>query len=188
MESSTKNRLTSKQIQALSQQAFGTDVKEYAENCIGEFNTIYIIKLADREVVLKIAPKDDTGVLRYEKNAMQTEVDALRLIKAKTDIPVPEVLFYSKQICDFDYFFAEKLQGENFYKVSPELSAEQNSKILFRIGQYNRQINEIRNKKFGSLTNLNKQTNRQLENCFFRYNVRHTKRRQGCRYSAARVV
>ncbi|MCL2577603.1 MAG: phosphotransferase [Defluviitaleaceae bacterium] len=159
MESLSKNKLSNSQINSLAKKAFGKAADEISENNIGEFSALYILKLAGKEVVLKIAPKDNVRVLRYEKNAMKTEVDALKLVKANTSVPVPAVLFYdtSKELCDSDYFFAEKINGDNFNSISLELSPEQNNDILFQLGKLNRQINSIEHSKFGRLIQPDKQ-------------------------------
>jgi len=167
MESLSKNKLTANQINSLTQKAFGKSADDISENSIGEFSALYVVKLANKEVVLKIAPKEDVRVLRYEKNAMKAEVEALRLVKANTAVPVPEVLFYdtSKTLCDSEYFFAEKIYGGNLNSISPELSEEQKSNIIFQLGKLNRQINEIGHSKFGYLAQPDKQTEN-WQNCF----------------------
>jgi len=159
MDSLSKNRLSPNQINTLTRYAFGQSADEFTENNIGEFSALYVIKLADREVVLKVAPKDNVRILRYEKNAMRAEVEALKSVRANTGVPVPEALFYdsSRTLCDSEYFFMEKIDGDNFNAVSPELSAEQNSNILFQVGRLNRQINGIENEKFGYLAQMDRQ-------------------------------
>ncbi len=159
MNSSTKNRLTANQIHDLVQHSFGMPVKEFVENNIGEFSSIYIVKLEDKKVVLKIAPKDECRILRYEKYAMRAEVEALTLVKENTNVVVPQVLFYdkTKTRCDGEYFFMEKISGRNFNALSSELSEEKNGDILYQIGRLNRQINRIENKTFGYLAQKDKQ-------------------------------
>jgi len=151
MKSLSKNKLTTEQINTITKQAFDHIPKGYTENEIGEFSALYVIELADKRVILKVAPKDSIRVLRYEKNAMRREVEALRLVKANTNVPVPEVLFYdtSKTLCDSEYFFMEKINGDNFNSISGELTAEQNSSIITQLGSFNRQLNEIKSDKFG---------------------------------------
>ena len=151
MKSLSKNKLSAEQINTLTNNAFGKNAVEFTENKIGEFSALYIIKLTDKEVILKTAPKDDVRVLRYEKNAMQREVEALRLVKANTSVPVPEVLFYdtSKTLCSSNYFFMEKMEGDNYHSISSEFSEEQNILITSQLGGFNRQINEIKSSKFG---------------------------------------
>jgi fructosamine-3-kinase len=167
MESLSKNKLNAGQINGLTQKAFGKPADGISENNIGEFSALYIITLADKEIILKIAPKDDVRVLRYEKNAMKAEVDALRLVKANTTVPVPEVLFYddSKTLCDSEYFFAEKMRGDNLNSISSELNEGQKNNIIFELGKYNRQINGIEYDMFGYLAQADKRTGN-WQTCF----------------------
>jgi len=157
MESLSKNRLDAEQINALTQYAFGQPAEAVTENHIGEFSALYVVKLAEKEVVLKVAPKDTVRVLRYEKHAMQTEVEALRVVRANTSVPVPAVLFYdaTKSQCDFSYVFMEKMDGENLNSLSSNLSAAQSRQILLQLGAFNRQINGIEHDTFGSLVRAN---------------------------------
>jgi len=47
----------------------------------GWFNTAYRIELPDgSKAVLKIAPKDDWPILRYEKGIMRSEVEVMRTL------------------------------------------------------------------------------------------------------------
>ena len=151
MKSLSKNKLNAEQINAITKHAFGQAADGFTENNIGEFSALYMVKIADKEVALKIAPKDDVSVLRYERNAMKREIEALRLVKTNIGVPVPEVLFYdtSKTLCNSEYFFMEKMNGDNYDSISSELSAEQNSSIISGLGGFNRQINEIKSDKFG---------------------------------------
>jgi len=153
MESLSKNKLSDDQINILTKHAFGKVTMEIIENNIGEFSALYMIKIADKEIVLKVAPKDTVKVLRYERNTMQKEIEALKLVKKNTNVPVPEVLFYdsTKALCDSEYFFMEKVNGTNYDLLSSECSTEQNNNIMFQVGKLNRQINNINNSKFGCL-------------------------------------
>jgi len=167
MESLSKNKLTTEQINLLTQKAFGKSADNISENTIGEFSALYMIKLANKEVVLKIAPKDNVRVLRYEKNAMQREVEALQLVRANTSVPVPEVYFYdtSKTLCDSEYFFAEKMHGDNFNSVMSDLDDESKNSIITQLGSLNRQINEIQHSQFGYLAHSDKHTDN-WRDCF----------------------
>src|SRR5262245_13800310 len=93
----------------------------------GWFNAAYAIRLADgREVILKIAPPSEAEVLLYEKNIMETEVAAMRLVGQNPAIPVPEIYFFdaAHDLCDSDYFFMEKVAGDNLEHVKASLPAE----------------------------------------------------------------
>lgn len=156
MESKTKNKKTREQIESMAVRAFGlgltagddaiTEMKE------GWFNAAYSIRLADgREVVLKIAPPRDADVMTYEKNIMTTEVAAMRLVRNNTAIPVPEIYFFDNahDLCDSDYFFMEKIQGDNLEYVKASLPAEIHESVELRIGEIVREINSFRGTYFG---------------------------------------
>jgi len=126
----------------------------------GYFNTIYLLQLNDFEVILKIAPLKNVDILRYEKNIMQAEAEALNIIKQKTTISVPEVYFYenSREIESLEYFFMQKIDGECLNNISEQLTADESSKIEFKLGVINKKINEISNSKFGYLSQPQKQS------------------------------
>jgi fructosamine-3-kinase len=141
--------------------------KNITEINMGYFNALYIVELSDCEIVLKIAPLDTVKLLRCERNLMQSEVNTLKFLKEKTSIPVPKVLFYddTKKLINSDYFFMEKLDGENFRSIRDRMENDQKSSILFEIGKLNRELNEIKGKQFGYSGQHDKQTDN-WENAF----------------------
>lgn len=153
MESLTKNKQSEQIITKMVTAAFkAVDIATVEELCQGYFNVAYFIKLSDgREVILKIAPKADIPVMIYEHNIMYTEVETMRLVKQQTDIPVAEVLYYdnSHTICEEDYFFMTKLEGESYATIKSTLSEEQKSNIEYQLGVINAKINAIRGTEFG---------------------------------------
>jgi fructosamine-3-kinase len=160
MESLSKNKLSNQQIDTLTKSAFGKAAAEITENNIGEFSALYIVKMADKEAVLKIAPPENVNVLRYEKNAMQAEVEALKIVKANTNLPIPQVLCYdnSKSLFDSEYFFMEKMRGIDLNSITKDLSETQNKNLMFETGKINRKINEIESEKFGYLAQPDKKS------------------------------
>ena len=130
MESKTKNRKTREQVAPMVERAFGGTTLAAGEDAVSElkegwFNAAYNVRLADgREVILKIAPLPDAEVLAYEQNIMATEVAAMRLVRANPAIPVPEIYYFdtARDLCDSDYFFMEKLTGDNYEHVKESLS------------------------------------------------------------------
>ena len=157
MESKTKNKKTREQIEGMVHRAFdgleladGKDAETELKE--GWFNAAYNIRLADgREVILKIAPPHDAEVMTYEKNLMATEVAAMRLVRQNPLIPAPEVYFFdqARDLCDADYFFMEKIQGENLEHVKGNLPAEVHEEINVRIGEIVREINKFTGTYFG---------------------------------------
>ena len=157
MESKTKNRKTREEIERMVAKAFkglriavgGCVVQELKE---GWFNAIYSIKLADgREVILKIAPPPHVEIMAYEKNIMTTEVAAMRLVTQNPAIPVPEIYFYDDDhdVCDSDYFFMEKVEGDNLNQMKAKLPLEPLEVLELQIGGIIREINTFTWTYFG---------------------------------------
>ena len=157
MESRTKNKKTREQIEGMVRRAFDGLSLAAGEDAVSElkegwFNAAYNIRLSDgREVILKIAPPKNAEVMTYEKNLMATEVAAMQLVRQNPLIPAPEVYFFdqARDLCDADYFFMEKIQGENLEHVKDKLSPEVMQKIEFRIGEIVREINRFSGSYFG---------------------------------------
>jgi hypothetical protein len=82
MESLTKNKVNEKIIEAMINKAFGKfeEIHSIQELTQGYYNATYRIALRDGFLCfLKIAPSPKVRVLRYEKNIMSVEVQALSL-------------------------------------------------------------------------------------------------------------
>jgi aminoglycoside phosphotransferase (APT) family kinase protein len=149
MESKTKNRKVRKQITQMVEKAFGGTTVAGGKEAVTElkegwFNAAYNIQLSDgREVILKIAPPRDVEVMAYEKNIMATEVASMRLVRENPAIPVPEIYYFdtARDICDSDYFFMEKLAGDNYEHVKESFSPALQAQIDQEIGAIIRQIN-----------------------------------------------
>ncbi|WP_437586114.1 phosphotransferase family protein [Sorangium sp. So ce1000] len=157
MESKTKNTKTRPQIAAMVARAFDGARLADGEDAVvelkdGWFNAAYDLRLADgREVILKIAPPRDAEVMLYEKNIMATEVAAMRLVRQNPAIPVPEVTFFdtAHDLCDSDYFFMEKIAGDNLEHVRASLPPETQASIDLHIGEIVREINGFTGTYFG---------------------------------------
>lgn len=165
MESITKNRKSIQTIAKMLQRAFGegisTDKISINELTEGFFNVAYEITLPDRNMILKIAPPKTAKIMSYEHNIMKAEVDALRLVRQKTTVPVPEVLYYdnSFSICDSDYFLMEKVEGSSFLKLknNGQIPYEKQNEVYYNIGRFNFDINQLEGESFGYLGQPHKQ-------------------------------
>ena len=157
MESKTKNKKTRAEIERMVTRAFDGVGLVAGEEAITElkegwFNVAYCIKLANgRETVLKIAPLQDAEVMLYEKRIMSTEAAAMRLVSQNPKIPVPEIYFFddAHDLCDADYFFMEKLYGDNLEHVKASLPAETQAAIEHQIGAIIWEINQFPGTYFG---------------------------------------
>ncbi len=157
MESKTKNRKTHAQVARMVERAFpgvtlapGADA--IAELKEGWFNAAYNVCLSDgRQVILKIAPPVGAEVLAYEQDIMATEVASMRRAAQNPGIPVPEIYYFDQahDLCDSDYFFMEKLSGENFGVIRQNLPAEVQAQADREIGGIVREINTFTGSFFG---------------------------------------
>lgn len=157
MDSKTKNSKTRTQIAAMATKAFNGQPLHDAPDAVRElkdgwFNAAYLVRLADgREVVLKIAPPAQAEVMQYERNIMSTEVATLRRVAQLPGVPVPAVLFHdtARDVCDADYFFMEKIVGDNLDHVHASLPPEQAATIARETGALVRRINAVPGTWFG---------------------------------------
>lgn len=173
MESLTKVSVPIKIIQKImdnavekgSIRAKDSKIIECIEMKNGYFNTIYLLKLFDFEVILKIAPTSEKKILRYEKKIMQAEVDAINLCFDKLSVKVPKIFYYdnSKQIVDFEYLIMEKLEGRSFNEIEEDFTEDEIFVIERNLGKVNKQINQICGDKFGYLAQEEKQSEKWSE-------------------------
>lgn len=150
----TKTPLDLDSAQKIIHDQYGThcQIRSFTELTDGMYNSAYLLELGDgQKQVLKIAPRDEVRVLRYEKNIMQTEVEVLRLVKARTGMPVPAVLCYdtSRHLIQNDYYLMDFVPGIAYHKLRPQFSPEEKYAIDHQTGVYLRQVNDIKGAGFG---------------------------------------
>lgn len=141
----------------MAERAFGRTTLADGEDAVRElkegwFNAAYHVRLSDgREVIVKIAPPKNAEVLAYENNIMATEVAAMRLVRANPAIPVPEIYYFdtAREVCDAEYFFMEKLTGDNYEHVKASLPPAMQAQIDQQIGVIIREINRFTGPYFG---------------------------------------
>jgi aminoglycoside phosphotransferase (APT) family kinase protein len=133
----------------------GERIAAYQELTEGMFNAAYRVALADGRVcVLKAAPPPEVRVLRYEREILRTEVEVLRLVKARTAMPVPGVLFHDEscELLPSACFAMDFIPGEALHRLRASLSAEEQERIDQACGGYLRQMNAIGGEAFGLFT------------------------------------
>lgn len=149
----TKNYQTDETIKKMIEAAFpNREVESIRELTEGMCNVTYSISFCDGyECILKIAARDRTGNTSNEINLMKAEVDAMKIVASKTDIRIAKIEYYdtSKTICDGDYFFMEKLDGDNLIFIKDTLSQYQTDTISKEVGDIERKLTEIKNPTFG---------------------------------------
>ncbi|UCG01334.1 MAG: aminoglycoside phosphotransferase family protein [Candidatus Heimdallarchaeota archaeon] len=171
MKSKSKKPLTLTEIQQIIESSFSTtNLGSIIELTDGRFNTAYSIELPDlgQEVVMKVAPLSEIKILTYEKNIMKTEVQVYKILKEKTEVPVPEILSYNfkHDIINRDYLIMEKLKGIPWDKIESNLSHEQNDQLKYKTGIYAAQINSVIGNHFGYFTDKKKSYNKSWKNTF----------------------
>lgn len=151
----TKNKQTNDNIIRMAKTAFpDKQVSNIRELDDGFCNVTYDISFADgSESILKISAADRSGNTSNEINLMSAEVQAMRLVREHTTIKVAEVQYYdtTRKICSGDYFFMEKMKGQNYHYVKAQLPENTVSQINDEIGKISRQLTGITNEGFGFL-------------------------------------
>ena len=151
----TKNRQSNETITDMAKKAFPdksiADIKELTE---GMCNVTYDITFDDgTESILKIAAKDRSGNTSNEINLMRAEITAMKLASENCSFKVADIQYYdtSNAICDGNYFFMEKLQGENYHLVKGNMSEDAIAIVDTEIGKISRELSEVKNPDFGFL-------------------------------------
>lgn len=151
----TKNKQTENTIRLMAKAAFPdrevTSIKELTE---GMCNVTYHVGLDNgTESILKITSKDEQGRISNEVNLMEAEVRAMELVKKSKLVKVADIYFYdcSKTICDSDYFFMEKLEGDNLNLIRENLTSKEIAQINYETRRIARKLTDIKNGQFGFL-------------------------------------
>ena len=117
-------------------------------------NVTYHVVFDDgSESILKIAAADRRGNTSNEVNLMKAEVEAMRLVSGKCSFRVADIQYYdcSRTACSGDYFFMEKLRGENLASLKDKLPESVKKELNREIGRISRELTAITNAKFGFL-------------------------------------
>jgi aminoglycoside phosphotransferase (APT) family kinase protein len=154
MESLTKTILSPENAQKIIGHHLDSErtIAAFEELKEGYFNSAYLIRLEDGfQCVLKISPPPHVRVLRYERNIMRTEVETMQLVKARTEMPIPEILFHDESctLLPSPFYGMEFVDGVPLHKLRKTLDPINQSSIDRATGTYLRQMNAITNDKFG---------------------------------------
>lgn len=154
VDSISKTPVGSDVAAAIARDAFGHDAElaDLSELTEGWFNAAYVLTLADgRRGVLKVAPPPDVQVMTYERDIMTTEVEAMRLVRRCTSLPVPEVLWFdtSCRRVASPLFVMEHCAGRMLSEVRPTLDTTARQGIDAQLAQYLSELAAITNPTFG---------------------------------------
>ena len=125
----------------------------------GTYNTAYHVVLPDSPVVLKVAPPPLHPTLRYERQAMHVEAQAMRLARTHTQAPLPDLLGtdFSRTLVSGDALVMAFLPGQPLHEVRPGLSAAQQFAVDQQIGQHLRALHQATGPVFGHLLDSERQ-------------------------------
>jgi aminoglycoside phosphotransferase (APT) family kinase protein len=156
VESISKTRISREQAEAIVALAFGESVTLLGfEECDeGWFNAVYRLELDDgTRSILKVAPPPSVRVLRYEHNLITSEVQALRLVREGTDLPVPAVLAWddSCQVLPSPWFVMEHCEGTLLSSLRPTLDPDAQHVVDAQIFRHLASMNSITADSFGRL-------------------------------------
>lgn len=154
MKSTTKAIVTKEQIVQAVKKFFNEEPKDCIELNDGCYNISYLIVFADgREVVMKIAPSNDTDILTYEKDIIKTELLFYKLTDKHTDIKVPKIIDedFSGKIIASPYYFMTKLNGTPLNKVK-DATKEKRINIYTTIAEYMAKLHNIGGREYGYIT------------------------------------
>ena len=151
----TKNIQSKETICSMAKIAFPdkqiAQIKELTE---GMCNVTYDITFEDgSESILKISAKDKRGNTSNEINLMRAEISAMKLVAENCSFKVADIQYYdtSNTICDGNYFFMEKLEGDNFFLIKEKMSEEAIAIVDTEIGKISQELSEVKNSEFGFL-------------------------------------
>jgi aminoglycoside phosphotransferase (APT) family kinase protein len=156
-ESISKTKIDRAVAEAIVADAFAGEAElvHLDELTDGWFNAAYRLGLSDgRTVVLKIAPPPAVEVLTYERGIVHAEIEALRLVGERTDVPVPTVLWVDETCRHLPSpsYLMSFLPGIGLHTVRAGLAPDQAGEVDRTVGSWLRQVNSITGTSFGSLS------------------------------------
>jgi len=152
VDSITKPTVTADQLERICEKHLGALPVRTEELKDGWFNAAYLLQLPDAKFALKIAPPDEVQVLRYEYNLMTAEVAATREVKAKTKLPLPQVVAFdqTREEVTGDYFITGFVEGVPLDRIRKDLTAEAGANVDRQIGTLLRELHSIQGEAFGT--------------------------------------
>jgi aminoglycoside phosphotransferase (APT) family kinase protein len=154
VDSISKTPVDREAAEAVVDAAFGGGVSlvDFTECTEGWFNAVHRLGLSDGTAcVLKVAPPPDVRVMTYEHDLITTEVDALRLVRERTDAPVPAVLAWddSRTLLPSPWFLMEECPGVLLGTLRPTLTLEEQGAIDAQVIRHLADLHAITAPTFG---------------------------------------
>lgn len=151
MNAVTKYKLNDNTIEKMYRRAFSDSGELKITALSGGFcSSVYLVESGKNKVVLKVGTENSVKVMWHETAYIATEAQMLKLIGGKTDIAMPEMLFYdeSRKVCDVPYFFMSFIDGKPLNDTEG-ITAEQYADIKYEVGRLTRKITDMPAQRFG---------------------------------------
>lgn len=111
----TKFRQSDETLLKMTERAIKKEIRDFSsmEFSGGLCNAVYLVEADGEKIVLKIAPAENSLIMRHERDITITEAEMLHLFNEKLDIPIPKLIYFdeSRTICAVPYFFMSFMQG-----------------------------------------------------------------------------
>ncbi len=148
----TKCLQTKENIIRMAESAFPErGIPQIEELTEGMCNVAYKLTYEDGfQTILKIASPLKEGFLTNERNLMDAEVKAMKLVAKYTDLKVAEVYVYDTTgtLCKGDYFFMECMEGVNWFTVHESLEEEVKATLRKEVGMVQKKLSQVTGEKF----------------------------------------
>ena len=126
-----------------------------AERLRGHLHRIYLLHcMAGYAYVLKCPPSRDTTTLRHEAKAIETEGRVLDLIRASSQVPIPQRISSdtsNRNAIHIPYLLRSYLPGRALSSLESQLSVTERENIDRTLGSHIRSMSSIRNNTFGTV-------------------------------------
>jgi len=152
MQNAIKPQLSGQELETMVYRAFQGQrtLARYEELTDGWFNSAYALTCNDGlKAVLKAAPRSGDGMMSYERDVIQAEVEVLRLLRKAGSVSVPAIFYDEIGSEDGAWFLMEFIEGSPYNKVKESLSREERVRIEEELGRLNLSINRIQGERFG---------------------------------------
>ncbi|MDH7570777.1 MAG: aminoglycoside phosphotransferase family protein [Armatimonadota bacterium] len=115
----------------------------------GKFNRSYYVTGGNRDLLLRIAPPAEEVFLFYERHMMRQEPELHALLRARTAVPVPEILAFdeSHAVIPRAYLLMERLPG----RPLTEMPGVDEDAVLRQVGACLAQVHRLTAERYGYL-------------------------------------
>lgn len=153
MDSKSKYSATKEELNAAFVKAGLGEIASFEPLGEGMFNAVYKVETKSGVYAIKIAPKDQSTVMTYEKNMLRTEVFWYEKMTQNCSVPVPKIYFsdFSKEIIKSEYFIMECVDGTQLNNLNR--TEEEKKTTLNTLCRQIADIHGIKNDSYGYVQN-----------------------------------